>query len=661
MVVTFNNLALNRQCLESVYGRTEWPNLEVIVVDNASEDGTPDYLAEAQREFPTLHVVLNDSNEGFARANNVGLARSGGDFLVLLNNDTVVTRGWLASLVRHLHRDSTLGMVGPVSNAVGNEAQIDVGYRDIADMQAWAADYVREHDGESFDIPMLAMFCVAMRRDVFEKVGPLDERFEVGMFEDDDYARRVRQAGYRIECVRDSFVHHWQKASFRLLGEPEYLKLYHRNRCRFDEKWGEKPRPRAVVASPAGLEVLYDAAETARGVVVFPPSVGWGIHLFQRPHHLARSLAGLGYVVVFDCSNAYDDVARLRELEPRLFLYRGSPEDLHHLHEPIVWTFPYNFHFAEAFPYGARTVYDWIDDLSVFTAWDQDLVRRNHARALEKATVVATVARPLLDEARRTRPDALYLPNAVDYDHFADLPERVRDPKLASLHEGRPVAGYYGALARWFDDEMLDETAAKRPGLELRPRRTDVRGRPAGRTIAQAPERDLDGTEGLPDPARLRGLVRRSAHPLPPERDHAGDLAAEAVRVLRRRPTGRLHGLARMRGLPGGPHRPHRVGAVRGARRRPGRCPEPAIRREAASNRPPELLAGARRGGAGLLGWGRLNSRRESVAARSDLLGQPRSRPSPLPDPPAVQPPRVDPNVMRCWTGPTPANPQALR
>src|SRR5262249_31306387 len=74
VVVTYNNLSLNRQCLESVYGRTEWPNFEVIVVDNASQDGTPDYLREAQSLYPNLRVVLNDANRGFAAANNQGLS-----------------------------------------------------------------------------------------------------------------------------------------------------------------------------------------------------------------------------------------------------------------------------------------------------------------------------------------------------------------------------------------------------------------------------------------------------------------------------------------------------------------------------------------------------------------------------------------------------------
>ena len=70
---------------------------------------------------------------------------------------------------------------------------------------------------------MLAFFCVALRREVFESVGPLDERFGTGMFEDGDYVRRVRDAGWDVRCARDAFVHHWQKASFRRLGKDAYF------------------------------------------------------------------------------------------------------------------------------------------------------------------------------------------------------------------------------------------------------------------------------------------------------------------------------------------------------------------------------------------------------------------------------------------------------
>jgi GT2 family glycosyltransferase len=85
---------------------------------------------------------------------------------------------------------------------------------------------------------MLAFFCVAMRREVFEAVGPLDERFGLGLFEDGDYCRRVRAKGWELRCARDAFVHHWQNASFRRLGRSAYFALYEENRRRYETKWG---------------------------------------------------------------------------------------------------------------------------------------------------------------------------------------------------------------------------------------------------------------------------------------------------------------------------------------------------------------------------------------------------------------------------------------
>ncbi len=238
VIVTFNNLELSRQCLESLFEGTSWPNLEVFVIDNASTDGTKEWLRSLAETYRGLTVILNSDNRGFAAANNQGLAQASGDILVLLNNDTVLSRGWLAALVRHLHSDPSIGLIGPVTNAVGNEAKVEVGYTDVADMPSWAARYVRDHDGERFEIPMLAMFCLAMRREVFDRVGPLDERYDVGMFEDDDYTLRVRHAGFRIVCARDAFVHHWQRAAFGKLADEEYQRIWDSNQRRFEEKWG---------------------------------------------------------------------------------------------------------------------------------------------------------------------------------------------------------------------------------------------------------------------------------------------------------------------------------------------------------------------------------------------------------------------------------------
>jgi GT2 family glycosyltransferase len=185
-----------------------------------------------------LTVVLNDTNYGFAKANNQGIERSTGDYLVLLNNDTIVPQGWLSRLLWHL-RDPEVGLVGPFTNFAGNEARIEAPYRTWAEMEAFASENVWKSDQQVADIHMLAMFCVAMRREVFEEVGPLDEQFGVGMFEDDDYSMRGRQAGYRIICAADVFVHHFGQAAFgKLIRSGDYDRLFDENRRKFEAKWG---------------------------------------------------------------------------------------------------------------------------------------------------------------------------------------------------------------------------------------------------------------------------------------------------------------------------------------------------------------------------------------------------------------------------------------
>jgi GT2 family glycosyltransferase len=239
VVVTHQRRELTRLCLESLFARTEWPRYEVLVVDNGSTDGTPGLLEELARRRPSLRTIAFAENRGFPRACNAGLAEARGDMLVLLNNDTVLTRGWLAALHRHLSENPRAGLVGPVTNAIANEARIDVAYRDLDALPAWASGWTLAHDGEAFEIPSLAFFCVAIRREAFLQVGALDERFGLGLFEDGDYCRRARNAGWRLLCARDAFVHHWQNASFRRLGREKYFALYEENRRKFREKWGE--------------------------------------------------------------------------------------------------------------------------------------------------------------------------------------------------------------------------------------------------------------------------------------------------------------------------------------------------------------------------------------------------------------------------------------
>jgi GT2 family glycosyltransferase/glycosyltransferase involved in cell wall biosynthesis len=240
IIVSYNNCELTRGCIESVLQSSVHPNLEVVVVDNASIDGSAEMLAAI--DDPRVRVLLNRENAGFAAANNQALRVASGAYVVLLNNDTLVPRGWLPRLLRHLDVPE-LGLVVSVTNFSGNESRIDVPYTDVAGMAAFAEEYMRKHEGELFDIRVAAMYCVGLRRDVYDRLGPLDEEFGAGMFEDDDYSHRARLAGFRVVCVEDVFVHHYGQASFAKLDPKAYETLWKRNEAYFEKKWGVRWQP----------------------------------------------------------------------------------------------------------------------------------------------------------------------------------------------------------------------------------------------------------------------------------------------------------------------------------------------------------------------------------------------------------------------------------
>jgi GT2 family glycosyltransferase len=313
VVVTHDGLALTRLCLETLAGES-W---ELIVVDNASSDGTPRYLEALAARDSRVTVIVNDDNRGFAAATNQALSLARGEFLVLLNNDTIVPPGSLGRLVGHLG-DPAVGAVGPVTNRIGGEAQIDTGYGTLGGLRAFAEERRRAYAGRTRNADTLTMFCLALRRAVYDEIGPVDERFGIGLVEDDDYAERLRRAGYRLALAEDVFVHHFGEASFgRLFDDGMYGRLIAENRRRFEEKWNAPWRPYrrrgsddyvrvarrlrelAADATPAGASVLVvsrgdDALLDLPGrrAAHFPQARGGG----YAGHHPGDSREAIGWL-----------------------------------------------------------------------------------------------------------------------------------------------------------------------------------------------------------------------------------------------------------------------------------------------------------------------------------------------------------------------------
>lgn len=317
VVISFESLIYTRMCVETVLANTREPAFELIVVENGSSDGSREYLEALAARDSRLTLLANQENTGFPAACNQGLAAACGEYLVLLNSDTMVPAGWLARLVSYLIVDDA-ALVGPVTNRIGNEAEVLTDYETYGDFLREAGGRAISNKGKAFEIQTLTMFCLAMRRNAWEAIGPLDESYGVGTLEDDDYSMRARQAGFRLLCAEDVLIHHFGEGSFgKLFGDGQYGRLIARNRDRFEQKWGEawhpygrreNPEYTALVrrvrqtvseALPAGSTVLIVSKGDER-LLEFDQLRAW--HFPRQPdgtwkgHHPADSaeaLAGL--------------------------------------------------------------------------------------------------------------------------------------------------------------------------------------------------------------------------------------------------------------------------------------------------------------------------------------------------------------------------------
>src|SRR5260370_40393634 len=250
-----NQVEYTRQCLESVLRHTRAP-YELVLVDNGSTDGTAEYLAEIGRqseclagslarslvpklrlgthpsetpfrgtngaagrqpgretEFPErafpngvwelgvsagvrIHVIRNATNVGFPAGCNQGLQRARGRYVVFLNNDTIVTEGWLEGLVRwSLFEWPKVGMVGPVTNFSSQPQQIGVDYQELSGLPGFAVRQRNKFANQAQRVERLTGFCLLVRREVLDKIGGFDERFGLGFFDDEALCGPALSAG----------------------------------------------------------------------------------------------------------------------------------------------------------------------------------------------------------------------------------------------------------------------------------------------------------------------------------------------------------------------------------------------------------------------------------------------------------------------------------
>lgn len=267
VICSHDALEKTRACLESLRRAADPAHpTELILVDNGSTDGSAEWLA-AQ---PDVQLVRNAENVGAPAARNQALALARGAFVAFLDNDVVVTPGWLRRLLYHAEVNPAVGCVGACADRASHGQTVDYeGPADPAALAAFAERRARAHDRTAKRALTMASFCLLARREVIDRIGGFDERFSPWGFEDDDLTLRAALAGFENRIALDVFVHHDTYVGPKL---ERHTKLLQQNWRRFAEKYGLGD---AVYGDVSGLEAALQRFDR-KNLRVALPSAGRG-------------------------------------------------------------------------------------------------------------------------------------------------------------------------------------------------------------------------------------------------------------------------------------------------------------------------------------------------------------------------------------------------
>ncbi|OGP92889.1 MAG: hypothetical protein A2156_10030 [Deltaproteobacteria bacterium RBG_16_48_10] len=242
IIVNWNTKEYLLRCLESVFRSGGKNSCEVILVDNGSQDGS---AREAKRLFPTIHLIANDLNLGFAKATNQGLHHSSGRYLLLLNPDTEAGQGAIEELVHFMESHPDTGIAGAQllngdrskQNSIANFPSLTTELLNKSLLRWLFPEKFpgKERDySKPIEVDSVIGACLVTRREAMDQVGILDEDYFL-FFEETDWCYRMKKAGWKVYHVPQAEVVHFQGRGAEA-SKKEAKVEYYRSRYHFFKK-----------------------------------------------------------------------------------------------------------------------------------------------------------------------------------------------------------------------------------------------------------------------------------------------------------------------------------------------------------------------------------------------------------------------------------------
>jgi len=239
IILSYNNYAeTTGPCLASLFENGDDKHCDIIVVDNNSQDGSAEKVAGAAGDRKGVQIILNKANRGFAGGNNDGARLAVGNTLILLNSDTIVPPGALEKLSALMRTERDWAMLGPVTNQAGNEQKIHTRGKTVSAVLKEGEQWCANSRGDAFPSERLDFFCVAIRKEVYDRFGGLDERFGAGYYEDTDFSLQVKKADLTMMFTEEAFIYHQAGKSFSREGRKKVKALMRTNKKKLARKHG---------------------------------------------------------------------------------------------------------------------------------------------------------------------------------------------------------------------------------------------------------------------------------------------------------------------------------------------------------------------------------------------------------------------------------------
>lgn len=298
VIPVHNKFELTYNCIGAIHDALTRVSFEIIVVDDSSSDET---LMSSLMFLGGCHTVRTPKNEGFIGACNLGASRASGEYLIFLNNDTIVNDGWLDALCETLERDPGIGIVGSrllFADGVLQEAG-GVIWRDGSAWN-WGRGQDKSHPTYSFmkDADYVSGAALMIRKKLFEELGGFDEFYSPAYYEDTDLCFRVRAAGYRVVVQPKSTIIHLEGRSNGTSTSAGLKRFQVVNAKKFRNRWAKTLERHRLNGQEPGREAERDVLRRALFIDDTTPTPDKDAGSNAALQHM-QSLQRLGYKVVF--------------------------------------------------------------------------------------------------------------------------------------------------------------------------------------------------------------------------------------------------------------------------------------------------------------------------------------------------------------------------